>query len=93
MNYTFDPIKYTKECIEKKVNDSIPDEILYATIDMKLLVKITNHSDAYLRRNFICTPEAKELSCSPTTKELWKYPEIRDCWLEFCQKNKKRSVR
>ena len=87
----FDPIEYAKQCIEEKVEASLPIEILYATVDMKKLVLITSHSDTYLRQHFICTPEAKALSCSPTSKELWKYPDIRDCWLEFCDRNKIRK--
>ncbi|MBX8978963.1 hypothetical protein [Enterococcus gallinarum] len=85
----FDPVEYAKQCIREKVESSISENIMFATIDMKQLVLITNHSDSYLRQNFICTPEAKALSCSPTTKELWRYPEIRDCWLEFCDRNKR----
>lgn len=86
----FDPIEFTKQCIKEKVDSMVPEKIIYATVDMKNLAQITNHSVTYLRQNFICTPEAKALSCSPTTKELWKYPEIRDCWLDFCERNKKR---
>lgn len=87
----FDPIEYTKRCIEKKVEEALPPEILYATVDMKKLIDITSHSDTYLRKHFINTPEAKALSCSPTSKELWKYPDIRDCWLDFCDRMKKRK--
>lgn len=85
----FDPVEYAKRCIEEEVEKLLPKEILFATIDMKILVQITNHSDSYLKQNFIITPEAQSLECSPTTKHLWKYPEIRDCWLEFCERNKR----
>lgn len=85
---TFDPVEYSKQCIKEKIESLIPEKIMYATIDMKILVEITCHSESYLRKNFICTPEAQELRCSPTTKDLWAYPEIRDCWRDFCQKNK-----
>lgn len=87
----FDPVEFAKHCIREKIESMIPEKIVYATVDIKKLVEITNHSASYLRKNFTCTDEAIALSCSPTTKELWKYPEIRDCWLDFCESNKVRS--
>ena len=89
----FNPVEFAKQCIREKIDSLILDDILYATVDMKLLVKITSHSSSYLRKNFTCTDEAKVLSCSPTTKELWRYPEIRDCWLDFCMINHKDNLR
>lgn len=86
-SYQFDPVQYAKECIQEKVNEALPIEILYATINMKKLVEITGYSESYLRQNFTCTKEAKKLECGTTSKYLWKYPEIRDCWRKFCDQN------
>lgn len=84
----FDPVDYAKQCIREEVEKLMPKEILFATIDMNKLVQIASHSQTYLEQNFVNTPEAQALECSPTSKRLWKYPEIRDCWLEFCIRNK-----
>lgn len=91
MESAFDPVAFAKQCIREKVERELPVEIFYATVDLDLLVEITNHSESYLRKNFLVTPEAKAIECSPTTKRLWKYPEIRDCWRVFCDQNSRRS--
>lgn len=87
----FDPIEFAKECIREKVENQLPTEILYATINMKKLVEITGYSDSYLRQHFTCTDEAIALECGPASKGLWKYPEIRDCWRDFCDRNNLRK--
>lgn len=91
MQQVFDPVEFAKECIREKVNSQLPTEILYATIDMKKLIEICGYSESYLRQHFICTDEALELECGTTAKYLWKYPEIRDCWRDYCVRNRIRG--
>lgn len=82
-NY-FDPLEYAKDCIEKEIQSQMAERIQQATVDIKMLAKISCHSTSYLEKYFVVTDEARELERSPSTKRLWLYPEIRDCWREFC---------
>lgn len=89
MQTTFDPVEYAKECIEQKVSEIVPKEIIYATINIKKLMEITGYGRSTLERGFLCTEEAEMLNVSTTSKKVWLYPEIAEAWREYSLNNKK----